>query len=48
VHADDEPLVAPARAALIAKYRQYQAEPPSGPVYSVALDEVRAWRYQAP
>jgi PPOX class probable F420-dependent enzyme len=48
VHGDDERLVAPARAALIAKYPQYQAEPPAGPVYSVTFDELRAWRFQAP
>ena len=48
VHGDDEPLVAPARAALIAKYPQYQVQPPRGPVYSIALDEVRAWRFRKP
>jgi PPOX class probable F420-dependent enzyme len=46
VHRDDEPLVAAARAALIDKYQQYQARPPAGPVYSIVLDEVRAWRFQ--
>lgn len=48
LHSDDELLVAQARAALIAKYSQYQAEPPGGPVYSVALDELRAWRFHKP
>ena len=46
VHRDDELLVAQARAALIAKYPQYRAEPPVGPVYSVALDDLRAWRFK--
>ena len=46
VHGDEESLVALARAALIDKYPQYQAQPPVGPVYSVAFDDVRAWRYQ--
>ena len=48
VHGDDEALVARARAALVAKYAQYQARPPVGPVYSVALDELRAWRFHKP
>lgn len=32
------------RAALVDKYRQYQARPPLGPVYAIALDAVRGWR----
>ena len=46
VHGDKEPVVALARAALVDKYPQYQAQPPTGPVYSVTLDEVRTWRWQ--
>jgi PPOX class probable F420-dependent enzyme len=46
VHTDTEPLVEVARAALVVKYPQYQAQPPAGPVYSVAFDEVRSWRFQ--
>lgn len=46
VHGDEDPVVALARAALIDKYPQYQAQPPTGPVYSVALNEVRTWRCQ--
>jgi len=44
VHADDDPLVDEARAALAAKYPQYQDCPPSGPVYSIRIDELRWWR----
>ena len=32
-----------ARAALVAKYRQYRDRPPLGPVYAIALDAVRWW-----
>ena len=46
VHGNAEPLAVAARAALIDKYPQYQAQPPIGPVYSINLDEVRAWRFQ--
>lgn len=46
VHSDAEPLAEVARAALIDKYPQYQAQPPYGPVYSVAFDDVRAWRFR--
>jgi PPOX class probable F420-dependent enzyme len=46
VHGDEESVVAAARAALIDKYPQYQVQPPVGPVYSVACDEVTAWRFQ--
>jgi hypothetical protein len=28
---------------LAAEYHQYRETPPSGPVWSVSLDEVRAW-----
>ena len=43
-HADDADARA-ARTALVAKYPQYRETPPAGPVYRVALDEVRWWRY---
>jgi len=33
-----------ALAVLVAKYEQYRDRRPSGPVYRVALDEVRWWR----
>jgi len=31
-------------AALVAKYEQYREHRPSGAVYRVAMDDVRAWR----
>jgi PPOX class probable F420-dependent enzyme len=34
-----------ARAALVAKYPQYRQAPPAGSVYSIAMDEVRWWRW---
>ena len=48
VHADDSPEAAAALAALAAKYLQYAALRPRGPVYSVAFDELRWWRYSDP
>jgi PPOX class probable F420-dependent enzyme len=33
-----------ARQALLEKYVQYARRPPAGPVYSVAIDRVTAWR----
>jgi PPOX class probable F420-dependent enzyme len=33
-----------ARAALVSKYVQYRDRTPAGPVYSVRLDAVTAWR----
>jgi PPOX class probable F420-dependent enzyme len=44
VHDPADAVDGPARAALAAKYHQYRAIPPSGPVWSVALDELRWWR----
>jgi PPOX class probable F420-dependent enzyme len=43
VHAADDPIDTAARSALAAKYHQYRDRPPAGPVWSVALDEVRWW-----
>ena len=43
VHTADDPIDADARAALAAKYHQYRDRPPAGPVWSVALDDVRWW-----
>jgi PPOX class probable F420-dependent enzyme len=40
----DDPFASQALTALVAKYAQYQAQPPAGPLYSVQLDEVVAWR----
>jgi PPOX class probable F420-dependent enzyme len=40
----DGQLDLPARAALVAKYAQYAARAPAGPVYVVRLDSVTAWR----
>ena len=44
VHRADDPFTSEAVAALVAKYEQYQRQPPAGPCYSVELDEVVAWR----
>jgi len=44
VHREESAESKAARAALIAKYVQYRERPPSGAVYRIALDEVRAWR----
>lgn len=45
IHADrDEPAVAAAVAALVAKYSQYRDVPPTGAVYRIAMDDVRSWR----
>jgi PPOX class probable F420-dependent enzyme len=44
VHVRGSDLDVAARRALVAKYRQYAAHEPAGPVYSVALDAVTAWR----
>jgi PPOX class probable F420-dependent enzyme len=46
VHTDDEPVAADARRTLVDKYAQYRDRPPTGPVYSVRLDEVSWWRAQ--
>jgi PPOX class probable F420-dependent enzyme len=44
VHRDDEPVATTARLALADKYPQYRQHPPTGPVYSVRLDECSWWR----
>ncbi len=44
VHGPESAVDCVGRAALAAKYRQYVERPPVGPVYSVALDSVVAWR----
>jgi PPOX class probable F420-dependent enzyme len=44
VHQQGSAVDAAARLALTAKYQQYIDRPPVGPVYSIALDEVRSWR----
>jgi len=43
---DGTPGSADGLAALVAKYPQYSDQPPRGPVYRVALDEVKWWRYE--
>lgn len=45
VHEDGSPFSDAALTALAAKYPQYAAQTPRGPVYSVAFDELRWWRY---
>ena len=47
VHTPAEPFTAVALDHLVAKYAQYRATPPAGPVYSVALDTVTGWRGDA-
>jgi PPOX class probable F420-dependent enzyme len=45
---DGDPASSAARDALVGKYgraEQYGDNPPAGPVYRVALDEVTAWRW---
>jgi PPOX class probable F420-dependent enzyme len=44
VHVQGSDVDGAARTALVAKYAQYAGRPPAGPVYSIALDEVRSWR----
>ena len=44
VHRADSQFTSEALAALVAKYEQYQQKTPAGPLYSVELDEVVAWR----
>jgi PPOX class probable F420-dependent enzyme len=44
VHERGSALDTAARQQLAAKYRQYAERLPTGPVYSVALDEVVSWR----
>lgn len=44
VLAPDDAHVAGARELLAAKYPQYRVQPPAGPVYTVALDQVTWWR----
>jgi PPOX class probable F420-dependent enzyme len=43
VHEPGDPVDAAARTALTAKYEQYRALSPPGPVWSIALDELRWW-----
>jgi PPOX class probable F420-dependent enzyme len=45
VHDPGERAGDPALAALAAKYAQYRAQPPTGSVYEVAIDEIRSWRH---
>jgi PPOX class probable F420-dependent enzyme len=44
VHRDDEPIATTTRLALADKYPQYRQHPPTGPVYSLRLDECSWWR----
>ena len=44
VHRSHDDVTTAVVAALAAKYPQYQARPPGGAVYRIALDEVRWWR----
>jgi PPOX class probable F420-dependent enzyme len=44
VHARDETEAAAVVAALRRKYTQYRDRPPTGAVFRIAIDDVRAWR----
>lgn len=44
---DDDPATRTALTALAAKYEQYTVQPPRGPVYRVATDELRWWRFDS-
>lgn len=45
VHADGSAASEAALDALVTKYPQYREQRPRGPVYAVALDELRWWRW---
>jgi PPOX class probable F420-dependent enzyme len=44
VHEPGDAVDIAARRALVAKYRQYEATPPAGAVYSMRLERVTSWR----
>lgn len=44
VHRDRDDEAVAALAALEVKYPQYREHPPAGPVYRIAMDELRSWR----
>jgi PPOX class probable F420-dependent enzyme len=44
VHEQGSDVDVAARQALVQKYAQYAGRAPAGPVYSIAIDEVSAWR----
>jgi PPOX class probable F420-dependent enzyme len=44
VHAEGDAAAVTAVDALVAKYPQYRQRRPAGPVYRIAIDEVRSWR----
>jgi PPOX class probable F420-dependent enzyme len=44
VHERGSDVDVAARRALVEKYAQYARQEPTGPVYSIAIDEVSAWR----
>jgi PPOX class probable F420-dependent enzyme len=44
VHRDRDEEARAVLDALSAKYVHYRERPPTGPVYRIALDEVRSWR----
>jgi PPOX class probable F420-dependent enzyme len=48
VHSPTDAIDALARAALVAKYRQYQEVRPAGPVWSIGLDEIQWWSAAGP
>jgi len=48
VHVSGSDVDSAARQALVAKYAQYRDREPTGPVYSVAVERVTAWRGTTP
>ena len=44
VHPSNDPAGAPVIDALVEKYAQYRKQPPTGPTYRIAIDEVKSWR----
>ena len=48
VHEPGSDVDRAARRALVEKYAQYADRMPTGPVYSIAIDEVSAWRGDQP
>jgi PPOX class probable F420-dependent enzyme len=47
VHEPGSPVAVRGVARLVEKYRQYRDQPPTGAVYTVALDQVTWWRADA-
>ncbi len=44
VHDPDDPIVSTARTVLREKYLQYRESPPTGPTYSIVIEELTWWK----